>query len=415
MDASVKRLKLSCYATNVTMAIVGNLSPLLFLTFRSAYGLSYSLLGLLVVINFTTQLVVDLIFSFCSSKFNIPLMVKITPAIAVVGLCIYSVVPWVLPQYAYAGIVAGTVIFSAASGFAEVLISPVIAALPSKDPDREMSKLHSIYAWGVVGMVVFATLFLLVFKSESWHILALILALVPLSAFFLFLGSKVPDVGANDRETGIGYMLKSRRLWACVIAILLGGATEGIMAQWSSSYLEQALNIPKVWGDIFGVALFAVMLGLGRTLYAKRGKNIGRVIFFGGCGAVVCYVVAALTNVSIIGLVACALTGFCASMLWPGNLVVVADSFPTSGVFVYAIMAAGGDLGSALGPQAVGVVTDFVLANEGLTSFALSIGLSAEQFGMKVGMLTGALFPLAALPLFYTIYKRYKKKKAPSA
>ncbi|MBQ5816547.1 MAG: MFS transporter, partial [Oscillospiraceae bacterium] len=62
------------------------------------------------------------------------------------------------------------------------------------------------------------------------------------------------------------------------------------MAQWSSGYLERALGIPKVWGDIFGVALFAAMLGLGRTLYSKIGKNIYRVLTLGALGAAVCYV-----------------------------------------------------------------------------------------------------------------------------
>lgn len=47
---------------------------------------------------------------------------------------------------------------------------------------------------------------------------------------------------------------------------------------------------------------------------------------------------------SLLGLLACTLTGFCVSMLWPGNLVV-----------------------------------------------------ATEQFGMKAGMLVGMLFPLAAI------------------
>ena len=57
-----KRVKLACYSANVSMSIVGNLSPLLFITFHSMYGISYTLLGLLVLINFVTQLIIDLIF-----------------------------------------------------------------------------------------------------------------------------------------------------------------------------------------------------------------------------------------------------------------------------------------------------------------------------------------------------------------
>ncbi|MBQ8474723.1 MAG: hypothetical protein IJ499_03565 [Clostridia bacterium] len=168
MDSKTKRLKFACYTTNVSMSVVGNLSPVLFLTFRNLYGISYSLLGLLVLINFFTQLIVDLIFSFFSHKFNIPRAVKMTPVLTVAGLLIYAIYPFLFPQTAYLGLVIGTVIFSAGAGFGEVLISPVIAALPSKDPDREMSKLHSVYAWGVVFVILVATAFLLFFGGENW-------------------------------------------------------------------------------------------------------------------------------------------------------------------------------------------------------------------------------------------------------
>ena len=69
---SYKRLKFACYTSNITMSVVSSLSPLLFITFRTLYGISYSLLGLLVLINFVTQLGVDILFSFYSHKLNIP-------------------------------------------------------------------------------------------------------------------------------------------------------------------------------------------------------------------------------------------------------------------------------------------------------------------------------------------------------
>ena len=155
-----KLTKNACYLTGVTMSISANLSPLLFLTFKDMYNLSYTLLGFLVAINFFTQLFIDLVFTFFTKYFNIHKAVKITPFIVFVGLILYAVLPRVFPQMAFLWIVTGTVIFSVASGLSEVLISPVIAAIPSENPEREMSKLHSMYAWGVVGVVILSTLFL---------------------------------------------------------------------------------------------------------------------------------------------------------------------------------------------------------------------------------------------------------------
>ena len=408
--SKVRHLKYACYSTNVTMSVVGNLSPLLFLTFRSLYGISYSKLGLLVLINFVTQLGIDLVFSFFSHRFNISKTVKAIPVIAVAGFGLYALLPVLFPQYAYLGLALGTVIFSAASGLAEVLISPVIAALPADDPDREMSKLHSVYAWGVVGVVIFSTLFLLLAGHESWPWLTLILMSVPALSAILFAGSEIPHMDTPEKATGALKLLKNKGLWLCVLAIFLGGSAECTMAQWCSGYIEQALGIPKVWGDLFGVDLFSVMLGTGRTLYAKIGKNIGKVLTFGAVGATVCYFVAAVTGVPAVGLIACAFTGFCTSMLWPGNLVVASSRFPQGGVFIYAMMAAGGDLGASIGPQLVGVITDGVLAAPAAVEIAAKLQMTTEQLGMKAGMLCGMLFPLVAIFVYRHIWKGQKDK-----
>ena len=406
------RVKFACYTSNSSMAIVSHLSPVLFLTFRELYGISYSLLGLLVVINFTTQLIVDLAFSFFSHKFNIPKVVKATPLITLIGLLIYAVWPLVLPELTYLGLAIGTIIFSAASGFNEVLISPIIAAIPSDEPDREMSKLHSIYAWAVVGVVVISTLFLLVFGKANWYLLVFLLMLIPLISFVSFVGAKIPDMEKPEKIDGAISWLKNKTLWLFVVAIFLGGASECTMSQWSSSYLEKALSIPKVWGDIFGVALFGLMLALGRTLYAKVGKNIEKVLFLGSIGAAVCYFVATVSLSPVLGLAACALTGLCTSMLWPGCLVAATDSLKSSSVFIFAIMAAGGDLGGSVGPQLVGLVTDTAMCSPFFAGIAQSFGLTAEQFGMKLGLLSGMLFPVLAIIIFG--YIKLKKNKRSS-
>lgn len=404
----IKRVKYACYTVNVSMAIIGNLPPLLFLTFREEYGISFSLLGFLVLLNFSTQLTVDLIFSFFSHKFNIPKAVKATPILTLIGMMTFAIWPYIFPSNVYLGFVIGTIIFSSSGGFAEVLISPVIAALPSKDPDREMSKLHSIYAWGVVGVIIFSTIFLLTVGNEYWQILMLILTIIPIFSTFLFLGADIPRMDTPEKVSGILDFLKNKWLWVCFLSIFLGGATECTMAQWASGYLEQALGIQKVWGDIFGVALFAVMLGLGRTLYSKIGKNILKVLLLGVIGGSICYFVSAVTPIPFFGLFACAFTGFCASMLWPGSLIVASDRFPNGGVFIFAMMAAGGDLGASIGPQLIGLITDAALENKFLIDLSAEMGMMPEQFGMKLGMLIGMLFPLCAIPLYIYIIKNKK-------
>ena len=169
------------------------------------------------------------------------------------------------------------------------------------------------------------------------------------------------------------------------------------------------MGIPKLWGDMFGVALFALTLGLGRSLYAKYGKNLTRLLFFSAIGATLCYLVSAVTTVPVIGLIACAMTGLCTAMMWPGSLVVASDRYPAGGVFIYALMASGGDLGASVVPQLVGSVTDAVMTNPTALTLAEKWGMTGDQLGMKFGMLIGMLFPLCAIAVFGVLHKTKKK------
>ncbi len=410
MKTNYKILKFACYTVSTTMAFTANLPPLLFLTFRSLYGISYSLLGLLVVINFATQLAIDLVFSFFSHKFNIPLTVRLMPALAICGFLIFAAVPIFFPQYAYLGLALGTIVFSASSGLAEVLISPIVASIPSDDPDRQMSALHSVYAWASAAVVVLSTLFLLCFGKENWSLLVLIFLLVPILSIFLFCRTKITCVESHGKGAGLASLFKSPVLWLCAFAIFLGGASELAMSQWASTYIENVLSIDKVIGDVVGVAMFGVTLGLGRTLYAKFGKNLTRVLIFGSIGAALCYFLAAFSSIKVLGLVACAFTGICVSMMWPGTLSLASERFASGGVVVFALMAAAGDTGAAVAPQLVGVVTDFAIKNPVLLSVANTLSLSPDSFGLKIGMLIGMLFPLVAIFVYIKLHNIVKKR-----
>ena len=405
-----KRAKLGCYTVNVAMAAIVNFPPLLFITFREAYGISFSMLGLLVLINFCTQLSVDLIFSFFSHKFNIPLTVRSIPILASVGFALYALTPFIFPNTIYLGLVIGTIVFSASGGLAEVLISPVVAAIPSENPEREMSRLHSSYAWGAVAVILFSSLFLLLFSDSYWWILALIFAAIPIYSAVLFFTADIPEIKSENGGASIGDLLKNKMLWICVLGIFLGGASECTMSQWCSGYLEAALGIPKALGDIFGVALFSIMLGTGRTLYAKKGKNIEKTLVICAISSAACYLIATFSPFAAIGLIAAALTGIATSMLWPGTLIVAEKKFPYGGVFIFAMMASGGDLGASVVPQLVGIVTDTVAESSLAVRLAEFFSLSVEQIGMRCGMLVAAIFPIIAIFVFLYILRSTKKE-----
>ena len=93
----MKRTKYTSYYTYLATSSVFSLPPMLFVTFREMYGISYTLLGTLVLVNFCTQLGVDLVFSFFTKYFNIRKTVKAMPLLTTTGLLIYALVPTLFP------------------------------------------------------------------------------------------------------------------------------------------------------------------------------------------------------------------------------------------------------------------------------------------------------------------------------
>ena len=70
------------YTGYITQAIVNIFAPLLFVTFNEEFGISFSQITLITTLNFTTQLIVDLL----SSKF----VDKIGYRVSIVSAHIFS-------------------------------------------------------------------------------------------------------------------------------------------------------------------------------------------------------------------------------------------------------------------------------------------------------------------------------------
>jgi len=408
-----RRTKLACYTAYFTMSSVFCLPPLLFVTFHELYGISYTLLGTLVLVNFCTQMLVDLIFTMFSRHFNVQKVVRLMPLITSLGLMLYALVPVAAPQAAYAGLVAGTVIFSVSAGLSEVLLSPVIAAIPSENPQRDMSLLHSLYAFGVFTVVVVSTLLLKLAGTQNWMFIVGLWALAPVSAAVMFMTSPMPDMDAGHSSEAAGKMRgRGAAMALCVACIFFGSCAENTMSNWISGYMENALHINKAVGDILGPAMFAILLGIVRISYAKFGRHITCVLLAGMLGASACYLVAGLSMHAEVALIACALTGVFTSMLWPGSLIMMEEKLPGVGVAAYALMASGGDLGASVAPQLLGIVVDKVAASETAAQLSVSLGLTAEQIGLKAGMLVSSLFPIAGAAVVVIIMLYFKKHQA---
>ena len=386
----------ACYLAYITQAIIVNLAPVLFITLQNAYTISFEQLGRLVLINFVTQIIVDLSSHPLILRYGYRKMLVFAHIAAVVGLSLFAVSPMLLTAAPYVGLVIATIIYSIGGGLIEVMISPIIDALPSDAKDAAMSLLHSFYCWGQLAVVLISTLLLHFASPAAWPIIVLCWALIPLFNAFNFAKTPMimPEV-EQEKEQGHNNWLKSPVFFMAVITMIASGASEQVMAQWSSSFAEKALGLPKLWGDLAGPCAFALVMALGRMLYGIFGAKIPLRPTLIGCGSLglLCYLVCVFNGNPILSLVACAFCGLAVSLMWPGTLSSTAGRFPGAGTLFFALMAVGGDIGCSLGPWLSGLTTDLVIAHTSPETLA-SLGLTAQQLGLRSGMLAGVFFTL---------------------
>ena len=299
-------------------------------------------------------------------------------------------------------------VFSGGGGLMEMLLSPIVDSIPTEVKSTAMSVLHSFYAWGQLCVIVLTTLLLFILGVHRWPIIVGFWLIFPAVNFFLFLKAPLADPLHESERMKIKDYLKHPYFIVAFCAILLGGATEVSMAQWASAFMERGISLPKISGDLLGVAMFALMLAIGRTLYGKFGAkiNVHNVMIYGSLIAILCYLIIALSPIPALSLIACAICGIAVTLLWPGTLVISSEKFPRAGASMFALLAAGGDMGASFGPWLVSFVTDNVSDVPSFVELANSLGLTMEQFGLRAGILVGTLFPILCLACHIWLKKK---------
>lgn len=383
-----RRTKTACYFGFITQAISANFTPLLFLTFYRAYGISYADLALIPLVFFLTQLVVD----FLSAKFVDRIGYRTSIILAQVtsggGLLMLAFLPDLCPR-PFIGILICVMIYAVGSGLIEVLCSPIIEACPFENKASMMSLLHSFYSWGAVGTVLGSTLFFAIFGTEHWRILACLWSVIPLYNIFNFATCPIePIVNDGDGMT-ISQLMKTKVFWMFIVLMVCSGASELSMAQWASAFAESSLGVSKTVGDLLGPCGFAVFMGLSRVWYGKYGEkvNLSGFMIASGILCLISYLLAALSVWPVMGLIGCMLCGFSVGIMWPGSLSISSARLPKGGTALFALLALGGDLGAAIGPSVVGNISHVMGEN------------------IQAGILAGVCFPILLAVSVFTLRK----------
>lgn len=391
MKVNYKQTIYACYLAYIVQAIANNLCPLLFLTFNREFNIPISQIGLLISINFITQIITDAICARTADFFGYRRMMLFSLTCSTLGLVGLGFFPYIFSN-AFLGLSLAVALNAVGGGVVEVLISPIVEAAPENDAKAAaMSLLHSFYCWGHVSVVVISTICFKFFGMNNWRYVPCIWAIVPAICFALFTFVPINKLVTDEEQLPIKKLFSLKLFWLFMVFILCSGASEHAMSQWSSFFAESSLGVSKTVGDMLGPCAFAFLMGTSRLIYGGAGSKIDlkKFMVVSSILCVISYLMAVFSPYPILALVGCALCGLSVGIMWPGTFSLAAEACPQGGTAMFAFFAFAGDIGCAAGPAVVSAVSQFT-----------------GRF--KTGLLCGIVFPLLLL-FGMMILRRIKK------
>lgn len=407
-----KTTMFACESSMLTQGVVNNLLPILLVIFRDNFGISYSLLANLLLLNFIIQLFTDIFAIKIVDKIGYRASGILAQVSAGLGLIFIAILTSVMPVYPALLL---SVLFTAfGGGMLEVMISPIVENLTYGSSSARMSLLHSFYCWGQMLVVLISSLVLKIFSNSIWRIIPIFWALVPAVNIVLFRMVPIPDIPKESAHSSPLSLFKVQIFPLMCLLMLCAGASEIAMAQWASIFAQKGLGVNKFLGDILGPCLFAVLMGSGRTLYGFFGSrlNLQKTLIVSSIACLVCYVATGVLQSPLLSLIFCATTGFTVSIMWPGVYSYSAKKMNTASTAMYGVLALFGDMGCSVGSWLCGTVSEFSLRFPRTLDLADKLALSPEQLGLKIGIVSTGIFPLAMLILL--IISRINKARRKS-
>ncbi len=349
----------------IVQGIVNNFTPLLFIAFNQHYGIPLEQITLLITVNFTLQLIMDIGSTAFVTRIGYRASLLLANNMAAIGMVLLAILPNFLSN-TYLGILIASCFYSIGGGLNEVIVSPLVEATPSKNKKQAMSLLHSFYCWGYVcwgyvGVVLLSTFFMAVFGTEFWPILAILWSLVPLVNAYLFTFVPIaPLIPEGERGLSFKELLSRNMFYILFIMMFAAGASEIAVAQWASLFAEKGLDISKTLGDLCGPMIFALFMGTSRLLYGKYGNKIDfdKYMLASASLCILSYLLIGLVPHPLVGLLGCALCGFSVGIFWSGTYSTSASVISNGGTL--RLLALAGDIDGFMTAKMGGVcASDF--------------------------------------------------------
>lgn len=399
------------YIGYITQAIINIFPPLVFIMFQKDFNISLTQIGLLSSFNFGIQMLIDFLAIKFIDKIGYRIPIVSAHIFAALGLFLLGILPFYIEPYL--GILICFFINAISGGLIEVLVSPIVEALPDKQKTKAMNILHSFYCWGSMLVVIVSTLYFNIFGIENWKYMSMIWAIIPFCNIFLF--ANVPlnvlktheDNMKSDNTVSIRKLLSVKIVLVFVILMICAGASEQSIAQWVSLFAEVGLNVNKTVGDIFGACMFAFCMGIVRLIYGMKSEsiNIEKALIISSLFCVFGYIVTVFSPYPFLSLIGCGISGLSVAIMWPSVFSLASKTYNKGGTAMFAMLALAGDIGCSIGPGIVGIVSNNKNISDKFS--AIIVNSDSIQIGLKIGILFAIIFPV----LMFLVLFLFKNRK----
>ena len=338
---------------------------------RESYGFSYDLSGILLSCQSAGNMISVLIAGILPSLLGRRRSVLATAVWMAVGYAIFvsglGNSPVLIAACLMTGIARG-----GNSNFANTMIS----TLPGDRATRGYNLLHGCFAVGALLSPLVLVLFVRLWPTAGWRLVAGMLCLLSLSQLAVYIKMPIPAEQHNKDARLVDYsFLKVKQFWLGSMMLFFYISTEYAIVGWLVTYFQDSgilsANLSQMMNSLLWVVIF-----LGRMAGAALTGRISRskLLLADGLGLFAFFLLLLFSRSPVPVMLGLMGTGLFMATIYPTAFAFGSDCIRGND-FGCSIMILTGSIGGVLTPALVGFVSELADIRAGMGLVAVFTGL----------------------------------------
>lgn len=338
---------------------------------RESYGFSYDLSGILLSCQSVGNLISVCIAGILPSLLGRRRSILATAVWMAVAYLIFvsglGASPFLIAAFLMTGIARG-----GNSNFANTMIS----TLPGDEATRGYNLLHGCFAVGALLSPLVLVLFVRMWPTVGWRVLAGALCLLCLSQLWVYFKMPIPAEQGQKGMAAVDHsFLGVKQFWLGSAMLFFYISTEYAIVGWLVTYFQDAGILNAEFSQMMNSLLWVVIFAGRMVGAASTGKvSRSRILLTDGFGLFACFLLLLMSRnagMVILGLMG---TGLFMATIYPTAFAFGSDCIRGND-FGCSVMILTGSVGGVVTPALVGFVAEQAGIRAGMGLVAVFTGL----------------------------------------